>query len=264
MADSKNYVLGRGKVYFDPYATGTKDKTGERYFGNTTAFNLNVSSEKLEHFDSDQGVRTKDDSVILELNRTGNMTTDNIAEENAALFVLGDVSDVTQTATPVTSEALGNGGVPIPGRFYQLGATTSNPQGVRGVTAVTVTSDPGGTPVVATEGTDYNLDAALGRIEIIEGGVFDGVKTADVDYTPDANTRKRVTTSAASSVEGALRFVSFNAKGKQKDVYIPYVTLTPSGDWALKGDDWQNLAFDVEVGELPGLAAIYVDGRPAA
>jgi len=258
--DKKNYVLGRGKLYFDPFAPGTKTKTGERYLGNTTEFNLNVESESLDHFNSDEGVRTKDDSVILELTRTGALTTDNISEENAALFVLGDVSEVSQTADPVVGENLGT---VLPDRYYQLGAKASNPQGVRGVTAVTV-SDDSATPVQAVEGTDYTLDAALGRIYILEGGLFDGTKGATVDYTPEANTRKRVSTNAAASVEGALRFVSFNAKGKQKDVYIPYVTLQPTGDWALKGDDWQNMGFSVEIGELEGMKAVYVDGRPAA
>jgi len=259
--DKKNYVLGRGKLYFDPFAPGTKTKTGERYIGNTTEFNLNVESEALDHFNSDEGVRVKDDSVILELTRTGTLTTDNINEENAALFILGEVSEVSQEATPVTGEDLG---VVSPDRYYQLGSTAANPQGVRGVTAVTVTADPDGTPTTAVEGTDYTLDAELGRIYILDGGAFDGTKDASVDYTPDANTRKRVTTNASVSVEGALRFVSFNAKGKQKDVYIPYVTLRPTGDWALKGDDWQNMGFSVEVGELEGMAAMYVDGRPAA
>jgi len=256
--DTKNYVLGRGKLFFDPFAPGTRTRIGEAYFGNTTEFNLTIESESLDHFDSDQGVRTKDDSVILELTRTGAMTTDNISEENAALFILGELSEVTQEATPVMAENLG---VALPGRFYQLGNTVTNPQGVRGVTTVSVTDDAA-TPVVAVEGTDYNLDAALGRIEIIDGGLFDGIKNALVDYTPTANTRKRVTTSSSASVDGAIRFIASNAKGKQKDVYIPYVTLQPTGDWSMKGEDWQTMAFSIEVGELPGLAAIYVDGRP--
>lgn len=263
-SDTKNYVLGRGKAYFDPYAPGTKNKTGERYLGNTTEFNLTVESETLDHYDSDQGVRTKDDSVILELNRNGAMTTDNISEENVGLFVLGEVSDYTQTADPVLNEALGNGGVPKPDRFYQLGATAANPQGVRNVSAVTINKDPSGTPVALVEGTDYTLDAELGRVYFLDTGAVDGVVTVGADYTPEANTRRRITTSASTSVEGALRFVSSNPKGKQKDVYMPYVTLTPSGDFALKGDDWQSMAFGVEVGELPGAAAIYVDGRPEA
>jgi len=253
--DTKNYVLGRGKLFFDPFAPGTRTRTGERYFGNTTEFNLTIESESLDHFDSDQGVRTKDDSVILELTRTGAMTTDNISEENAALFILGELSEVTQESTPVVAESLG---AALPGRFYQLGNTVTNPQGVRGVSAVSVLADA----ATATAGTDYNLDAELGRIEIIDGGIFTGAEELIVDYTPTANTRKRVTTSSSASVEGAVRFIAFNAKGKQKDVYIPYVTLQPTGDWSLKGDDWQAMGFSVEVGELPGLAAIYVDGRP--
>jgi len=116
--------------------------------------------------------------------------------------------------------------------------------------------------ISASVGADYNLDAALGRIEIIEGGAFTGTEELIVDYTPTANTRKRVATSSSASVEGAIRFIASNAKGKQKDVYIPYVTLQPTGDWSMKGDDWQTMGFSIEVGELPGLAAIYVDGRP--
>lgn len=260
-SDEKNYVLGRGKLYFDPFEPGTKNRTGERYLGNTTEFNMTIESESLDHFDSDQGVRTKDDSVILELTRTASLTTDNISEENAALFLLGDVSDVEQTADPVTSESLGT---PLPDRYYQLGVTDSNPQGVRNVSAVTVTIDPNGTSSEAVLDTDYELDEEMGRIYILVDGAIDGETEVEVDYTPEANSRRRVTTSASASVEGAVRFVSFNAKGKQKDVYIPYVTLQPTGDWALKGDDWQNMAFSAEIGELPGMAALYIDGRPAA
>lgn len=262
-SDTKNYVLGRGKLFFDPFASGTKTPTGERYLGNTTEFNLTIESDTLDHYSSDAGVRTKDDSVILELKRTGSLTTDNISEENVGLFVLGDISDYAQDGTPVTGEAIGEAGIPLPDRYYQLGQTSVNPQGVRDVSAVTVTIDPNGTATTAVLDTDYTLDAELGRIYIIDGGAIDGQTEVSVDYTPATNTRKRVTTNTAAEVEGALRFVSYNAKGKQKDVYMPYVTLTPNGDFALKGDDWQNMGFSVEVGELAGQAAIYIDGRPA-
>lgn len=261
--DLKNYVLGRGKVYFDPFAVSTKNKTGERYFGNTTEFNLTIESDKLDHFASDEGVKTKDDSVILELNRTGNMTTDNIATENAALFVLGDQSVVTQVSTPVTDESLGGtAGVVLPDRYYQLGATSANPQGVRNVGSVSLTHDPSGTSTPLVLDTDYELDEVTGRVYFLDtSAIVNGTADVQADYTPAAETRDRITTSAAASVEGALRFIAFNAKGKQKDFYFPFVTLTPTGDWALKGDDWQSMAFSVEVGELTGQAAIYIDGR---
>jgi hypothetical protein len=224
-----------------------------------------VESTTLDHFDSDEGVNVKDASVQTELNRTGTMITDNISEENVALFILGDVSDIAQSNTPVTGEVL-NGAQPLVADYwYQLGALPSNPTGVRGVTAVTITADPGGTPVAAVADTDYTLDAAMGRFQVIEGGVLDGAD-ADADYTPDANTRKQVATTA-DPINGSMRFISTNPQGKYKDVFIPWVQLTANGDWALKGDDWQNVGFNLSVNQLTKsgtvYAQMYVDGRPA-
>lgn len=259
MSETKNYVLGRGKLYFDPFRPGTTETTGEYYLGNTSEFNLSVESDSLDHYGSEEGVRTKDDTVTLELNRSGNIVTDNISKENVARFILGEVSDYVQSATPVVDE---NIGVVLKDRYYQLGKTTSNPQGVRNVSAVTVTLDPSGTPVTLTEGTDYTIDLELGRIYFLESGAnVDGLLDAEVDYTPAAETRIRITSNSTVSQEGALRYVAHNAKGSDKDVYIASATLKPSGDWALKGDDWQNLAFDLEVGELAGVPAIMIDGR---
>lgn len=248
----KDYTLGKGEVYFD-------NGDGERYIGNTTVFNVTIESETLDHFDSDHGIRTKDDSVVLEVNRTGSITTDNISIENVSLFLMADMVTITQTATPVVGESLG---AVKQGRFYQLGKTTANPQGVRGVTAVTVSIDPDGADTTAVLDTDYTLDADLGRIYIVEGGgISDDVELA-VDYTPVANSRTRVVTNNNASLEGSLRFVSFNPKGTQRDWYMPQVTLRPEGDFALKGDDWITMNFAVEIGAPQNQSAIYVDGRP--
>lgn len=256
MAD--NYVLGRGELYFDPFLSGTTTKTGERYIGNTTELNINIESDKLDHFNSDKGIREKDRSVILELRRQGNFTTDNMATENLAMFLLGDVSTVTQTSGSVTGEGIAD---VIKGRYYQLGATTSNPQGVRGVSAVTVKK--GASALVLD--TDYSLDAALGRIRILEGSST--VSNGDdltVDYTRAANTRSRIVTGASAEIKGALRYISYNPEGEQRDVYIPYALITPNGDLAMKGEEWQQASFNIEIQKLDSnTAAIYVDGRPA-
>lgn len=247
--ETKAYTLGKGEVYFD-------QGTGERYFGNTTEFNITIESENLDHFDSDHGIRTKDDSVVLQITRTGSLITDNISKENIALFFLGDVSVFTQVATPVVSEAV------IPsakkGYYYQLGKTAANPQGVRGVTAVSLKKGV----TVLVSNTDYTLDAALGRIKILESSAT--VSDADAitaDYTPVVNTRDRITTNNATSLTGSLRFISFNPKGTQRDFYIPAITLRPTGDFALKGDDWQAAGFSVEINQNSNQAAIYIDGR---
>lgn len=251
MPQYKQYTLGKGEVYFD-------DGFGERYFGNTTEFNVTIESESLDHFDSDSGIRTKDDSVVLEVNRTGAITTDNVSDENVQLFLLADKSTVTQVATPVVDEAIND---IKQGRFYQLGKTTNNPQGVRNVSAVTVTKAPSTT---LTLNTDYTLDAALGRIYIIEGSVA-ATDDSDllVDYTPAANSRTRIATNNNASLEGSLRFIAKNPKGENRDWYFPQVVLRPQGDFALKGEDWITMGFAVEIGAPSGQSAIYVDGRPA-
>lgn len=247
----KSYVLGKGELYFD-------QGTGERYLGNTTEFNITIESENLDHFDSDNGIRVKDESVVLEITRSGSLITDSISKENQALFFLGDVSTVTQVATPVVDEQIND--VKL-GYFYQIGKTTGNPQGARGMTAVTVTKAPSTALVL---NTDYTLDAALGRIQILETSVtvVDGDDLL-VDYTPTANSRVRVATSNLASLTGSLRFIAKNPKGNQRDFYIPNVTLRPEGDYALKGDDWQAMGFAVEIGQNTGQSAIYIDGRPA-
>jgi len=249
--ETKAYTLGKGEVYFD-------QGSGERYLGNTTEFNITIESENLDHFDSDNGIKTKDDSVVTQITRNGTLTTDNMSKENVALFFLADVSTVTQLATPVVDEQINN---IKKGYFYQLGKTVSNPQGVRNVSSVTVTKAPATNLVL---NTDYTLDAALGRIQLLESSVtLTDLDDLLVDYTPAANTRDRIATSSAASLTGSIRFVSKNPKGTQRDFYIPKVTLRPSGDFALKGEDWQSASFSVEIGENTGQAAIYIDGRPA-
>jgi len=95
---SQNYTLGRGKVYFGRFPTGTTEPDVFRYIGNTPELSLTIENEVLDHFSSDEGIREKDDSVPLEVNRTGSMTCDNIEADNVALFFFGEKSTITTSA----------------------------------------------------------------------------------------------------------------------------------------------------------------------
>ena len=97
---NNNYTLGRGKVNLARFKDGTQEPDGFRYIGNTPEFNLSIELEELDHFSSDEGIREKDDSVPLEVNRTGSMITDNVSPENVALFFFGSYDKVTQAAVP--------------------------------------------------------------------------------------------------------------------------------------------------------------------
>lgn len=260
----KNYTLGRGRVIFDRFPTNaivsalTKGD-GERYLGNTPEFSTTSESEDLEHFDSDGGVRTKDGSVQLSLNRSGTFTCDNIDAENVALYFLGDASTVTQTAAPGSVEVFT---AAKQKRFYQLGASITNPAGVRKVTNVVIKKGVGFPTTVAML-NNYEVDEARGRIYIEDGAPDISGVDIQVTYDVQASTRERIV-SGSNSVYGSLRFVADNPKGPNRDYFLPYVKLSPNGDYNLKGDEWQSMGFNFEIlKKASNVEAMYIDGQPA-
>lgn len=346
---TQNRVVGRGKLYFDKFVTDTQQKTGERYLGNTPSLSMTSAYQNLDHYDSDEGLSNKDDSVTLRVDRNGTFTCDNIIMDNVAL-VFG---------TEATIESLiGNAGLSETftatlGRYYQLGSDVNFPDGIPNIDTVVVTDNTGlhafglvtfaanpanldtvtingqtitfvtGSPLphqvqigantvitaqrflveingypglfavtasgienaitlraimsgtggnartMAKSGTNptlsgatlsggaasgvigitgnYEVDAARGRIHILENAA--DIATGDVieiQYNHGLFSRHTVI-DGETQVEGALRFLADNPKGTDKDYYWPRVKLSPSGEYALKGDTWQTMTFNFEV-----------------
>ena len=257
MAD--NIVLGRGKVYFDRFAQNTDVSLGgERFLGNCPSFGLSVETQELEHYRSTEGLREKDLSVTLQIDVSGTVTTDNIDLDNIAAFFFGEKQVTTQGALTGQTDTF----VANKGRFYQLGTSLTNPGGLKNVAAVVVTKDPAGTPVVLVENTDYTVDAALGRVQLLESGVtLANGDTIEIDYNVGAHTHDLVV-SGTDLIYGSMRFLAFNGVGKQTDFFMPKVALRPNGEYNLLGEDWQQFSFNLEVLKLGDLRNIYADGRP--
>jgi hypothetical protein len=93
MADSPNvlnYYIGKGEVSFK--------KDGDvafRDLGNVTVFEFVPAIEKLEHFSSREGVRTKDRTVVIQKSGQVNLTMEEFTAVNLAIALLGDVSSDT-------------------------------------------------------------------------------------------------------------------------------------------------------------------------
>lgn len=364
---ANNYVLGRGKVYFDKFLPGTTTNTGERYLGNTPSLAMNSAYQQLDHYSSEEGVRIKDDTVQLQLDRSGTLTVDNISMENVALmFGTSDPETVTQGSDSGLSETF----VVHPGLFYQLGTDDDNPDGVRSVANVVITDNSGfhasgsinitgapaadetvtinghaitfktsgatgpqvniganavataqslkavinaapgtylvtasgdndtllltalatgtgGNSITLTEsaanltvsgggtltggsasavispGANVVIDLARGRFQVKEDAadLADG-DSIEVVYDLTASTRTQVV-DENDSAEGAMRFIAANAKGTNKDYFWPRVRLTPNGEFALKGDTWQQIGFNFDVLVKDDLRRVYVSS-PAA
>lgn len=258
---TENYVIPRGRAYFNKLVGGSY--IGDRAVGNAPSYDITLETEKAEHYHSKSGVREKDMDRTVQIDRKAQIVIDNMSLENLALFVGGELSTVTQTATPVADEAI----TVKEGYYYQLGATTANPPGVRGVSSVVIQDVTDTTTYV--EGTDYQLDASSGRIYIIVGGGISDDDVLHVDYTPTANSRSRVATSAVATVYGGLRTVADNDQGENQDMFAPYAALTPTGSLPVITDDTEVVAmtFDVEflvpVDTTLGASALYIDGVAA-
>lgn len=271
----KNYTLPRGRVFFDRFtpaqvSAGIGASTrgqGERYFGNTPEFSMTSEEETLDHFSSEGGIKVKDDSVSLQLNRTGSFVTDNIDAGNLALLFLSDgATTITQvSATAATFVILGA----RPGHFYQVGATSVLPAGMRNISTVLVGKGtaPGYATSVASA-TNWEVDEATGRIYILPGsaGIPDnsGAGT-DIQVTYDlAATAREQVVSKSTAIYGALRYVANNPKGTNRDYYMPLVKLSPDGDFSLIGDDWQQIGFTFEILKKgSNIEGVYIDGRGA-
>lgn len=245
-----NYTIPKGKIYFD-------DGSGEEYLGNTPGAELSVDSTSLDHYSAESGIREKDDTALVEINRKLAITADDISVGNWARFIIGAASIQAQAATPVVDESVG---AVKQGRYYQLGATVGNPSGVREVGSVTVKVGA----AVKTIVTDYTVDLVLGRVYIVPGGGIADAAVVLVSYTPAAKSRDRVVSASSAATAGALRFIADNPKGVNRDIFLPSVNLKPTGSAKLKGDqaEYMQLGFEVEILKKDlNTAAVYIDGR---
>lgn len=253
-----DYTLGRGKVYFADFQTGTQSPDVFRYIGNTPSLNLTIDDETLDHFNADSGIREKDDSVPLEVTRTGTMECDNIDVENLALFFFGSASTVTVGAAAGLTYT--TPGVNV-GDFVQIGATAADPVGSRGITGTPVVEDTGGGGTTYTVTTDYIINTDTGMMEIPTGSTIPADQVLDITYDVAATTRDRII-SGSEPREGAMRFIADNPRGTNRDFIFSWTKVSPNGDYALKGEEWQVIPFSLEFLKPTAAEAIYVDGRP--
>ncbi len=260
--DGKNYALGRGQIMFDRFAAnvdvdGDTKGEGYRYIGNTPEVSISSASEDLDHYDSDDGVKVKDDSVQLTMDRSGKFTTDNIDVGNMALLFLGEATTKTQAAGVGITEIL----TLVPGRHYQLGESASNPSGNRVISNVAIGKGVSyGTPVLTANNWQY--DAALGLLYILADAADIAAAGVECEIEYDrADVDREQIISGSQSIYGQIKFIAKNPKGTLRDVYCPYVKISPDGDFNLKGDDWQTMSFTFEVLQRGALEGVYVDGR---
>jgi hypothetical protein len=249
---SRNLTIGKGEAWFAQFKPGTQTPAGERFLGNCPEFTVAREVETLKHNSSTRGLKVQDDETTLGVTNTASLSCDDVQPANLALFFLG--SSDTLTVVEAAGEAETITAVE-PGLTYQVGTSATNPQGVRNISALTVTV----VAVVMVEDTDYSVDLARGRITVIAGGDIVADDDLILDYTIDASTRSRII-SGDDQIEGSMRFISYNPKGDPIDYFMPWVKIKPNGDISLIGEEYMTLPLTLTALVKGSLAAIYGDG----
>lgn len=254
MSKTPQHTLGRGQVFFNPFEDGTLTPTNERYLMSTSVFDITASADILVHSSMEQANVFEDNSAILGTNYSGTLTTEDINVNNLAMFLIGDSDPLTVAGGSVVGEVHNSAEQDT---YIQLGASLS---GSRNITSVVVKDDAATTFVL---NTDYTVDLALGRVYIVSGGGISNGTNLRINYTESSYTRDQVVISPNKRIEGQLRFISDNAKGANKDYFMPRVLLSPNGSISLKGESWQALPFNLNIMQLDSdTAPVIVDGRP--
>lgn len=258
---SRNLTIPRGSVLVAKYLAGTQIPGPFREFGNCPEFTLNRESESVQHYGSRQGLRVLDEEIAIQTTLASTVTMDDMKMENQAFFWMGDVDTVT--VTPLTNQTETHAAVKI-GDLYQLGMTDANPSGHRKVTTVVVTDGASSNPVTYVLGTDYELDADLGTIYVPAGSGADG-KAMKITFGVAASTREQIVT-GEEQFECAIKFISDNPVGPNRDVIIPRARLSPNGDFSLITDpestEFQTMSLSISVLKKGNLPLAIVDGRP--
>lgn len=248
MATSTKLVLGRGEVYFDRFSLGTNRGEGERYVGNTTAFDLRRRLNVIDRYGSTNGVRGVISSEVIEDGYEGQFTTDHIDLGNVSIWFGGQSDfDITKPLVPITEQFTVK-----KERWYQLGKSYNN-VGVRDVRNVLAEKNG----VAIDLNNSILLDNERGRIFVpIDSALSDGDEIS-VSFSWGMNYCHAFTANVRL-IEGSLRFIAKNVVGDNRDLFLPHVSVKPANNYSLKGDSWQTLSFDIETLKTGSDPVIYI------
>ena len=259
--DKTELVIGRGEVYFDKFAPGTMNGTGERYIGNTESVTVERSLAFEESRTSSGGVRTKGVKLLSAEDNKLTFVTDNMSNQNSALWTGGEIENKTQTMGDGYSETF----TLTAGVFYQLGKSIAPGLGVREVWALNIKNASN-----VNLNDQLYIDEAMGRFGVpVDSGLGGTVVTVTYEIRYSAF---KLIKGARTVARGSLRFISRNPVGNKHHFFFPSVVLYPRDTRELKGTSWATMTFEAESllpmvdltvtarGQSPGMAALVAAG----
>jgi len=178
---------------------------------------------------------------------TAQALKDFINAHPGTLLVSASGSSNVLTLTAVTA---GTGGNSI-----TLAKSGTNPA----LSGATLSGGSNGTSTALTD-ADWTADPASGTFVINTGGTVAEDTVVTVTYATSAGAGNLVYTQDRP-LYGELRYVADNPTETNTDYFWPYVKLTATGNFELKGDTWQQIEFAFEVLKKTGFERAYARRR---
>lgn len=220
-----NIILGKGELLFDRFdANGVAQ--GYRHLGNCSGFKITPTDDRITMNTS----MSHTAGIYKQVTRRRELTIEITAHEhsiaNMALLLMGDESTLTQSAQTVT-EALTTS--VKTGYYYRTSG--------RNISGVTISQ---GT-VAWVLGTDYTVKDATGGLIYVKESASTAVTTATtatITYTQATASLQTILAGTKGKIEGKLLFIPDPTTGPQYDVECYWVSVFPSGDLNLVGEDF--------------------------
>lgn len=230
-ANTNDYNLGRGKVYFADLVSSKPN--AYRFLGNAPEFNISVEVETLEHESSQSGLKVTDKEVVISQKVNLNLTLDELNFENLSTFLAGTTSSFTNGGAETGYDLAGAESYAVAdGRWYDI----VDSSGKRVYNLATLADNSG------TAGTHYSVDLKMGRIFLIDSATAD---LTDVTWTVDsgAATFDEVRALTQTSILGALKFVAENpaSTDHQTEFQFHQVSLKAEGDLGMISDEYSQM-----------------------
>lgn len=252
-----DYNLGRGIVYAS--ALDANDlPVGFRDLGNATAFSTEVTTEYLEHRAMRSGLTDVDRRVLTSRDTNVSFTLDEYTNfDNLALFLMGDTATHANPSVDGVTEAewISPGGVTASskGKWFDLfdPAVGVNDRLYDVKTANLTLTSTNATPVTLVDGTDYVLDAEMGRVQLLDsteiGVIISGGEGIDLAYTADGTAKAvhEVRGLTQDSIRVAIKFIGANPANNDQKVehHFHVVEINPDGATEMISDDWTTFGF---------------------
>ena len=251
-----DYQLGRGILQM-ALLDATGYPKGFRDLGNVPELTAPVETEKLEHFSSRAGQKTKDKEIILQITTGLSFVLEDINFENLAAFFSGGTADYTNPAIAgVADQQFVEDGDLEVNKIYALRTAAGLPIfGITTTNAIVVEST-NATPVAMVKDTDYTVDAVAGQIFVNDTATVQSIISAgdglQVTLTADAaaTTVDQLTILSATELNVALRFLLEEADSGEKIIYDYHkCTVSADGDYTLISDEWSTFPMTASVEE---------------